>query len=142
MTSTRRQLLCGLAVGVLATGALAGCSAGHVGQRPEVSPGQVSPAPGTRLAAVADVPVGGGLVVNGPTGKVLLLQPTAGTITAFDARCPHAGSTVAPPVNGVIVCPAHGSAFDGGSGARQQGPARTGLLPVAVTVGGTDVLLA
>ncbi len=137
MSSTRRQLLCGLAVGVLAPGALAGCSAGRVGENPPVSS-----APGTRLAAVADVPVGGGLVVNGPTGKVLLLQPTAGTIAAFDARCPHAGSTVAPPVNGVIVCPAHGSAFDGGSGARQKGPARTGLLPVAVTVGGTDVLLA
>lgn len=134
---TRRQLLCGLTVGVLAPGVFTGCAAGQVGHIPEVSS-----TPGTRLAALADVPVGGGALVNGPQGKVLLVQPTPGSASAFDARCPHAGTTVAAPVNGVIVCPAHGSRFDGRSGALEHGPARTGLTPVAVAVRGPDVVLA
>jgi len=137
MSPTRRAVLCGLSIGLLAPGALAGCAAGHVGQIPTVSS-----APGTRLGALADVPVGGAALVDGPNGKVLLQQPSAGTITALDARCPHAGTTVATPVNGVIVCPAHGSTFDAKTGALEQGPARTGLAAVAVTVRGPDVVLA
>ncbi|MGZ4516922.1 MAG: Rieske (2Fe-2S) protein [Mycobacteriaceae bacterium] len=134
---TRRQVLCGAALGLLAPGALAACSAGHVGESPVVSS-----APGTRLGALADVPVGGGTLVNGPAGKVLLVQPTAGTVKAFDARCPHAETVVGTPVGGVITCPGHGSKFDGKSGALEQGPARTGLLSVPVTVSGSDVVLA
>lgn len=130
-------MLCGAAIGLLAPGTLAACAAGHTGEVPFVSS-----AAGTRLAVVSDVPVGGGTLVNGPQGKVLLVQPIAGTVKAFDARCPHAGTVVAPPVGGVITCPAHGSRFDGASGALEQGPARTGLALVAVTVSGTDVVLA
>jgi len=137
VSPTRRELLGGLALGLLAPGMLAGCAAGHIGQIPVVSS-----APGTRLGAVADVPVGSGALVNGPQGKVLLLQLTPGTITALDARCPHAGTTVSAPVNGVIVCPAHGSTFDGRTGAVEQGPARTGLPVIPVAVHGPDVVLA
>ena len=137
MATTRREVLCGLALGVLAPGVLTGCAAGHTGQVPDVSA-----APGTRLGALADVPVGGAAVVNGPNGKVLLQQPTAGTVTALDARCPHAGTTVGTPVNGVIVCPAHGSKFDAKSGAVEGGPARTGLPRIQVAVRGPDVVLA
>lgn len=137
MPTTRRQLLCGVGLGLLVPGAVSACAAGHVGQIPFVSS-----APGTRLSAVADVPVAGGTLVDGPKGKVLLVQPSAGQVKAFDARCPHAGSTVSPPVSGVIVCPAHGSKFDGSSGAVEQGPARTGLAAVPVAVSGPDVVLA
>ncbi len=137
MSPTRRELLGGLALGLLGPGVLAGCAAGHIGQIPVVSS-----APGTRLGAVADVPVGGGALVDGPQGKVLLLQLTSGAVTALDARCPHAGTTVSTPANGLIVCPAHGSKFDERTGAVEQGPARTGLPVIAVAVHGPDVVLA
>lgn len=136
--TNRRTVLCGLAVGLLAPGALAACSAGTVGEQ---SP-PVSAEPGTPLAALADVPVGGGTVVNGPSGKVLLTQPEAGTVKAYNAACPHAGTIVSPPTDGVVVCPAHGSRFGAADGKVQKGPARTPLVPVAVTVSGPDVVLA
>ncbi|WP_127783123.1 Rieske (2Fe-2S) protein [Rhodococcus sp. X156] len=136
--TTRRTVLCGLGLGLLAPGALAACSAGKVGGGTP----PVSAEPGTALAALAEVPVGGGAVVNGPDGKVLLTQPTAGTVKAYQAACPHAGSIVSPPSDGVVVCPAHGSRFSAADGAVRQGPARTPLVPVAVTVSGPDVVLA
>lgn len=135
MTS-RRTVLCGLAAGVLAPGVLAACSGG--GAEAPASPGT----PGQALAPLADVPVGGGTVVTGGGSPVLLVQPTAGEVTGFDARCPHAGTTVAAPRGGVVVCPAHGSRFDPATGAVQQGPASSGLAPVAVRVEGDQVLLA
>jgi len=134
---TRRTALCGLLVGLAAPGVLAACTT-----QDRTEPADTSPAPGAALAAVGDVPLGGGVVVAGPAGPVLLLQPTAGTIMAYDARCPHAGSTVNPPVNDVVVCPNHGSEFAAGTGEVTKGPARTGLKQVAVAVSGTQVVSA
>lgn len=134
---TRRTALCGLLVGLAAPGVLAACTT-----QDRTEPADTSPAPGAALAAVGDVPLGGGVVVAGPAGPVLLLQPTAGTIRAYDARCPHAGSTVNPPVNDVVVCPNHGSEFAAGTGEVTKGPARTGLKQVAVAVSGTQVVSA
>lgn len=70
---TRRTALCGLLVGLAAPGVLAACTT----QGPS-RPAGASPAPGAALAAVGVVPLGGGVVVAGPAGPVLLLQPTAG----------------------------------------------------------------
>lgn len=131
---TRRTLMCAVLVGLAAPGALVACTS--------VNKPKISSAPGTAVAKLVDVPVGGGVVVDGPTGPLLLVQEKAGTVDGYDARCPHAGTTVNPPANGVIECPAHGSEFDPRNGDLERGPAKTGLKPIKVTVSGSRVVLA
>lgn len=132
---TRRNALCGLFIAVAAPGALIACSSG-------TPAAEVAATPGTGLAALADVPVGGGLVVDGPDGPLLLVQETEGSVTGYDASCPHAGTTVNPPAEGTIICPNHGSQFDPATGEVTRGPAQTGLSSVAVAVDGDQVVLA
>lgn len=137
---TRRRALCGLVVALAAPAALAACSSGSEAPAPSGSAGTGGGSAGTTTAApaggtpVSQVPVGGGLVVDGPNGPVVLTQPQAGVIKAFDAACPHQGTTVDPPEGGTITCPNHGSQFDATSGALKKGPAESGLTPVATTV--------
>ena len=124
---TRRRALCGLVVALAVPGALAACSSSDGG-------GTAPPAPPPSGTPVSSIPVGSGTVVQGPNGPVLLVQPTAGVIKAFDASCPHQGTTVDPTGDGTITCPNHGSQFDGASGALKKGPAATGLTPVSTRV--------
>lgn len=145
---SRRQVLCGLVVGLLAPGALAACggttSNGSTTTAPAGTAGPGSRQPGTgALAAVSDVPTGGGLVVDGPNGgKVLLVRPAAGQVKAFDAACPHMGTTVDAPAGGTITCPNHRSQFDAATGALRRGPASTGLKEIPVRVDGGAIMLA
>lgn len=133
---SRRQALCGIAVGLAAPAVLAACGSGRLG-------GPVSAKPGTVLAKVSDVPVGSGLLANaGDKGAVLLTAPQAGRIHAFSPICPHAGTTLPPPQNGIITCPAHGSQFDPSTGALERGPAQRGLTPVAIRITNGNVVLA
>jgi Rieske Fe-S protein len=99
--------------------------------------------PGDRVAAVSDIPVGGGSLVNvGADGYLLVTQPHAGDIRAFNPTCPHQGTTVDPPSGGVITCPAHGSQFAPDTGAVERGPASTGLTEVPVQVRNGQIVLA
>ena len=136
---TRRRALCGLVVALAAPGVLAACSSSE-----STGGGTAAPAPsgapsptGTPAPAgtpVSSIPVGSGTVVDGPNGPVLLVQPTAGVIKAYNASCPHQGTTVDPPEGGTITCPNHGSQFDATSGALKKGPAETGLTPISTRV--------
>jgi cytochrome b6-f complex iron-sulfur subunit len=83
---------------------------------------------------LAQVPVGGGVILDRDAGPVLVVRPTAGTVKAFDATCPHAGTTVDPPQGGTITCPNHFSQFDAATGALRKGPASRGLAEVPVRV--------
>jgi cytochrome b6-f complex iron-sulfur subunit len=131
----RRQVLCGLAVGLPALVVLTACDAVRDG-----GPGNAKP--GSVLAKVKDVPVGGGALVDaGTNGLVLLTQPKAGEIRAFNPTCPHAGAKVRPPQGNVITCPAHGSQFNATTGGLLRGPAPHGLSTVAITVKAGKVLL-
>ncbi|GAA4923627.1 nitrite reductase/ring-hydroxylating ferredoxin subunit [Actinomycetospora succinea] len=135
----RRTVLCGLAVALAAPGALAACSSGEAPSGGTAAP---APAPGTSPGAaptaggtpVAQIPVGGGTIATVGDREILLVQPTAGQFKGFDASCPHQGTTVDPPENGVITCPNHFSQFDAATGALRKGPADTGLTEVPVTV--------
>jgi hypothetical protein len=49
--------------------------------------GAASAAPANQLATTADVPVGGGKIINGL--NVVLTQPEAGTFKGFSAVCTH-----------------------------------------------------
>lgn len=132
----RRQVLCGLALGLVAPVALTACEQTRVG-------GAGSAKPGTVLASVRDVPVGGGALVDaGTDGLVLLTAPKAGEIRAFNPTCPHAGAKVGPPHGNVITCPAHGSQFDATTGALERGPAPHGLSTVPIRVTAGRVVLA
>ncbi|MFI9387983.1 Rieske (2Fe-2S) protein [Kutzneria sp. NPDC052558] len=144
----RRQVLCGLVAALVAGGAVTtACSttASSGASGTNTNGGQPPAAAGTEVAKLAQVPVGGGLLVDAPGGsgsKLLLVQPAAGEVKAFSATCPHQGVTVAAPVGGTITCPGHGSQFDAATGALKKGPATTGLTAVNVKVDGAAVVLA
>lgn len=89
---------------------------------------------GEPLAAVADIPAGGALVVqDGPGGRpVVLARPRGDDVVAFSAVCTHQGCTVQAD-QGMIRCPCHGSTYDL-TGANTGGPAPSPLPPVKVTV--------
>jgi Rieske Fe-S protein len=151
-------VLCGLVVALLAPGALVACGdnsssnsgsgSGNGGGAGSTGTGSGGTgggaASGAKLAALADVPQGSGLVVNKPggSGKILIVRPSGDTVKAFNAACKHQGTIVAPPVSGTITCPAHGSQYDAATGALKKGPAKSGLDEVSVKVQGSDIVLA
>jgi Rieske Fe-S protein len=108
------------------------------------SPGGTSQAAGGAgaqgIAALADVPVGGGTVLA--DAKIVLTQPTAGVVRAYSAVCTHAGCTVADVASGTINCPCHGSRFAIADGSVVGGPAPRPLAAVAVRVDGDRIVRA
>ncbi|SES04534.1 Ferredoxin subunit of nitrite reductase or a ring-hydroxylating dioxygenase [Lentzea xinjiangensis] len=149
---SRRAALCGIAVALaVPSGLVTACgSAGPSGTGSTPTRGGSAPtgstgasgSAGTALVALADVPEGGGAVVDGPGGeKIVVARVSATEVKAYDATCPHQGSMVAEPANGTILCPSHGSQFAAADGAVKKGPATTGLRAVAVRVDGDQVVL-
>jgi Rieske Fe-S protein len=130
--SRRRLLLAGGAG--LGSVALAACSGGT--GIPELT----GVGAGDPVVALSEVPVGGTYEVSLDGRRVLISQPTVGTVVGFDATCTHQGCTVRATEGG-LVCPCHGSVFDPATGAAVHGPATEPLAPVGVTVRGADVVL-
>ncbi|MEV0679490.1 Rieske (2Fe-2S) protein [Actinosynnema sp. NPDC050436] len=146
---SRRSILCGVLVALAVPGGLAACGdastpttgGGSTGATPSGSSPGTTPGGAARgVVALSDVPDGGGVVVETPD-KPLVITRSGNTVQAFDATCPHAGTTVGAPVNGVITCPNHGSTFTASDGARTGGPATTGLKTVQVKVEGDQVIV-
>jgi cytochrome b6-f complex iron-sulfur subunit len=125
---SRRQLLAAASAGA-GTAALAGCS----GEDPGTSDAGSSASGPTELVALADVPVGGAVSVEGPNGPVIVAQPTAGEAVAYSAICTHQGCTVAPDGD-QVRCPCHGSVYEMATGRNVSGPAPEPLPPVTVEV--------
>jgi nitrite reductase/ring-hydroxylating ferredoxin subunit len=92
------------------------------------------------VVAVADIPVGGGVVIENP--PIVITQPEAGTIRAFTAICPHQGCLVGEVVDNEIICPCHQSLFSAVDGSVIAGPADQALGEAAVTVADGEVSLA
>ena len=160
---TRRGVLTGSAAAVAAL-ALAACAGtdqtgatgspttegtpGAEGSTPAESPSGSTPgeggggATGEVLASTTEFPVGGGKVVTVGGSVVVVTQPADGQFEAFNGTCPHAGCPVAEVTENTILCPCHGSTFDGSTGDRLEGPAPRGLEPVAITVEGDSIRLA
>jgi Rieske Fe-S protein len=93
---------------------------------------------GSALAAVADVPEGGGVI----KGDLVITQPTAGEFKAFSKVCTHAGCDVNKIDAGVISCPCHGSKFSVETGEPTAGPATKGLAETKVKVDGDNIVKA
>ncbi len=92
------------------------------------------------IAAVADVPVGGGIVLAAQ--DLVVTQPVEGTFKGFSATCTHQGCKVNEVVGGTINCPCHGSKFAVADGTPTAGPAKKPLPEKAVAVEGSSVVLA
>lgn len=149
VTMDRRTLL--VSGGAVATAAVvAACSSGS-----ESASGSASAAPGPDatsgessavtsagdpIASTADIPVGGGVIVEEPA--VVITQPAEGEFKAFTAICPHQGCLVSEVVDNEIICTCHGSRFSGTDGAVLEGPAQQGLTPAGVAVDGGSVVLS
>ena len=134
-------MLCGLAAALLVPTALTACSTQPAPPATAPSPTSGSTGGGERLVALADVPVGGGTVVDGPDGPVVVVRPGGSEVRAFSAVCTHQGTTVGAPQGGTITCPNHGSQFAVATGEVTRGPAARPLPPIAVAVQGGQVVL-
>lgn len=158
---SRRGVLAGsaAAMAALALGACAGSAETTSGSTqtsadpttPEPSPTEPSAQDtqssdgGTSGEAIAATgfPVGGGVVVASTSqGPVVVTQPADGEYKGFNARCPHAGCPVGEVLENTIICNCHGSTFDASTGDRLEGPAPTGLEPVAIQVSDGEIYLA
>jgi Rieske Fe-S protein len=142
---TRRAVLAA-GCGAACTAALTACAGyGAGGPVAAPAPGPAPAAPATAgsappLVAVADVPVGGGVVVAAE--QLVVTQPQAGTFKAFSAVCTHQGCTVNEVAGGTINCPCHGSRFAVADGRPTAGPAKKPLAERPVVVQGSSVVLA
>ena len=112
-------------------------------------PGAAAPAPGStsasatpgkspfslagqKLALTSEVPVGGGIVIDGP---IALTQPNKGQFKAFNGVCTHMGCAVSAVTGGFIVCPCHGSRYDISTGQpTPDSPAKAPLGPIPIMV--------
>lgn len=133
---SRRIVFQGLgALGVAA--ALAGCG-GASGSDATASPG----AAGQKLAVAADIPVGGGIVLQ--DRHIVITQPSKGVFKAFSSRCLHQGFDVGKVEDNTITCTIHGSTYDAATGKVTGPPAPTGgqLASVAIRVSGADIVAA
>jgi len=95
---------------------------------------------GGGLVATADVPVGGGVVLDGK--KIVVTQPTAGEFKAFTAVCTHQSCLVSSVKDNTISCPCHGSTYSAADGSVKGGPAPAPLKSVAISVEGDEVVQA
>lgn len=117
---------------VTAAGVLAACG----GSKPDGAPSGSAESGPIPLSSIA---VGGGVVV--PEHEVVVTQPSAGTVLAFSAVCPHQGCLVSEVEENSIVCPCHNSVFSAIDGSVQSGPAPNGLAQASVRVENGNVIL-
>jgi Rieske Fe-S protein len=94
---------------------------------------------GKEILKTAEVPVGGGKVVQ--KWKIVVTQPTAGVYKAFTAACPHRGCAVGRPQEGVMTCPCHGSEFAADTGKCLRGPATAPLAEFPLKVLGDGIVI-
>ena len=145
MTETTRRTMLAGAAGLSATVALAACgdddapSTDDAGDATDQADNAATDAAGG-LAALADIPVGGGKIFEAQ--KVVVTQPTAGQVKGFSTTCTHQGCAVNKIENGTIHCPCHQSQFKIADGSAVPGSQATRPLPsVAVKVEGDRVVL-
>lgn len=141
--ASRRAVLVG--AGAAAVAVLAGCQTydSNAPVAAGADPPEEAPSGGDTTAALAQtaqVPVGGGVVLD--QQRVVVTQPQAGTFKCFTAVCTHQGCLVSEVKGGTINCSCHGSAFKVADGSVASGPASKALRAIDITVDGADIKLA
>lgn len=120
---------------------LAGCTAAPAGTATSGSTASGSSdgaSGGGTTVKAADVPVGGGLIVD----TFVVTQPKEGTFQAFSYLCTHQGLPVQDVTDAAIVCGRHGSTFSLADGSVLTGPAAKSLTTATVTVSGDTLAIA
>lgn len=131
---SRRTVLAAAA----ATGLLTAC--GGAGSGTDAPAATAEAKPGEVLAAVDDVPVGGGVINQ--QGRYVVTQPRAGEFRAFSSVCPHQQCQVSAVDEQGIFCGCHGSLFNRETGEVEGGPAPRGLAEIPVRVESGNVVRA
>lgn len=140
---TRRSALAAAAIalaGTVAGFAVARNSAAATARRGTSAANAYARTPsgaGQHLAALADIPDGGGIVLTSPA---VVITRQGEQVHAFSAVCTHQGCRVDKVRDGSIQCPCHGSRFDARTGAVTAGPAPAPLPSVAVTLRDGEVV--
>lgn len=96
---------------------------------------------GDALAAVDEVPVGGGAVFADE--EIVVVQPEEGEFKAYTAICKHQGCPLDAVEDGQILCSqtcGHGSTYAIEDGSNVQGPATAPLDEVPITVEGGSIV--
>jgi Rieske Fe-S protein len=163
--TTRRTVLRAAGLAALTSGgmaALGACSPVEEAAGPTTSPASSAPAtsaPATSEApteasppeseteaapsgpsvAVADVPVGGGVILE--DADYVITQPTAGEFKAFSKICTHMQCPVGSVEGGTINCPCHGSKYSIEDGSVVNPPAPDPLEEAEVTISGDRVVV-
>jgi Rieske Fe-S protein len=150
---TRRTVLRAAGLAALAGGgaaALAACSSDAGTAAPAASSSapaasasgsasaSASAPSGPASVAVADVPVGGGVILK--DANYVITQPTKGEFKAFSKICTHMGCPVAE-VTTTINCKCHGSKYSIEDGSVVNPPATKPLAESPVTVTGGKVVV-
>lgn len=91
---------------------------------------------GMEVGKLSEVPVGAGRNFEIEGTKMVVTQPTEGTVLAFSAICTHEGCLVGCK-NKEILCDCHQATYDMSTGKPTGGPAQEPLqqYPVVVTDG-------
>lgn len=96
-------------------------------------------APSGPSVPVADVPVGGGVILD--DAKYVVTQPTEGEFKAFSSICTHQGCPVSEISGDAIICKCHGSQFSIKDGSVLKKPAEAPLKEATATVAGDNVVI-
>ncbi|MET8866342.1 Rieske (2Fe-2S) protein [Nonomuraea sp. NPDC004580] len=127
----RREMLGAAGVAACGLAALTACGSGGAQAQPSLK--------GKVLAKTADVPVGGGKLIEDL--KVVVTQPEPGVFKAFSSLCTHKGCQVGTPKDNVIRCACHGSEFTADTGKATKGPATGSLPSFPVKVEGDGIVI-
>ena len=98
-----------------------------------------SAVPSGPSAAQAEVPVGGGVILQ--DADYVITQPSAGKFRGFSKICTHQSCPVTEIAGGTINCQCHGSRFSIEDGSVESGPATRPLPAAEVTVVGDQVVV-
>jgi Rieske Fe-S protein len=99
-------------------------------------------APIARVAALADVPIGGVVSFSYPTPQdpCVLTRLTEYEIVAYSQKCTHLSCAVIPrPDKNELVCPCHDGHFDLRTGRPTAGPPRRPLPRITLDVRGDAI---
>jgi Rieske Fe-S protein len=103
---------------------------------------QAPPPAARRIAALADLPVGGALTFAYPHehDACILLRPEAQTVLAYSQKCTHLSCAVVPDSeHKCLHCPCHEGNFDLATGRPLSGPPRRPLPRILVELRGDDI---